>query len=199
MSNGNVDPRGLITQKGNLMRVENAFVEEVSFTNRNTGHILISYAVRRPNNMTLIEHLRLNISRNTTVLNSFGLPICFCDIREGMWIDALFSPIMTRSIPPQSNAFLIVARRDNRSPTSVTTDRIAEVDTVNRFLYLGNPNNIAQQIRFVITNQTVILDRRGNTINLRSLSPGQRVRVTHANFQTASIPPQTTAFSVQLI
>ena len=191
------DQRGTISQKGNLMRVENAFVEEVSTTNNNNGFILISYAVPRPNRPTSIELIRLNISRNTSVLNSRGLPMCLCDIKKGMWIDALFSPIMTRSIPPQSNAFLIVVRRNVLPTTNVTTDRVAMVDSNNRFLYTGNPNNINSQMRFVITNNTVILDRNGNPIALRFLRPGQMVRVTHANFQTASIPPQTTAFLVQ--
>ncbi len=197
-SNINInDQRGTISQKGNIMRVENAFVEEVSTANNNNGFILISYAVSRPNQMTSIELLRLNIGRNTTILNSRGMSMCLCDVQEGMWIDALFSPIMTRSIPPQSNAFLIVVRREAVNPTNVTTDRIAMVDTNNRFLYTGNPNNINSQMRFVITNNTVILDRNGFPITLRFLRPGQMVRVTHANFQTASIPPQTTAFLVQ--
>lgn len=192
--NGN---RGTITPKGNFVRVDNAFVEEVSITSINTGYVLISYAISEPNGMTSIELLRLNVSRDTTILNSLGMPICLCDIHEGMWIDSLFSSIMTRSIPPQSNAFLIVAQREVQSSINVTTDHIAMIDTNNNFLYTGNPNDINSQTRFVISNNTVILDKNGNIISLSSLSPGQIVRIAHANFQTASIPPQTTAFHVQ--
>ncbi len=194
-----IDNRGTIIQKGNIMRIENALVEEVSQTNRNTGFILVSYAVRAARGGTRIELLRLNISRNTAVLNSRGLPMCLCDIRKGMWIDTLFSPVMTRSNPPQTNAFLVVVRREVPPSRNVTTDRIAFIDTNNNFLYTGNPNNINSQTRFVITNNTTILNRNGNTVRLSSLRPGQMVRITHANFQTASIPPQTTAFLVQLI
>ncbi|OYP57947.1 hypothetical protein C8E03_11654 [Lachnotalea glycerini] len=195
----NNDNRGTISQQGNIMRIDNALVEEVSAPNRATGYLLVSYAVLKPKGMTSIQLLRLNIGRNTVILNSFGLSMCLCDIRKGMWIDSLFSPIMTRSIPPQSSAFLIVARRELKSSVSVTTDRIAMVDVNNNFLYTGNPNNINSQIRFALSNSTTISDRNGNPVSLRSLRPGQMVRVTHANFQTASIPPQTTAFHVQLL
>lgn len=197
MDNNISDNRGTISQKGNILRVDNAFVEEVYVSNRNTGYILISYTVPRPNNMISIELVRLNISRNTAILNSFGLPVCLCDIHEGMWVDALFSPIMTRSNPPQSNAFLIVVQRRMQPSMNVTTNRVAMVDLNNNFLYTGNPNNINSQMRFVISNTTVILNRNGNPIGLSSLRPGQMVRVTHSNFQTASIPPQSTAFYVQ--
>lgn len=199
MVNEIADTRGRITQSGSIMQVENALVEEVVTTGRDTGHIIISYAVPRRNGMISIELFRLNVSRNTVILNSSGIPIGLRNIQKGMWIDARFSPFITRSNPPQSNAFLIMVRRQVQPPSSVTTDRIARVDTMNRFLYTGNPRNINSQTRFVITDSTVILDRNGNPIRLWALRPGQMVRITHANFQTASIPPQTTAFYVQLI
>ncbi len=197
MINNIADGRGTISQSGNIMRVNNALVEEVSSTSRNTGFLLISHAVPRQNGMVSIELLRLNIGRNTVITNTLGMPMCLCDIREGMWIDSVFSPIMTRSNPPQSNAFLIAARRQVQPPSNVTTDRVAMVDFNNGYLYTGNAHNINRQTKFVITNTTVILNRNGIPISLRFIHPGQMVRITHANFQTASIPPQTTAFLVQ--
>lgn len=195
----NNDNRGTMSQKGNIMSIDNALVEEVSDTNCQIGYLVVSYSVKKPNGMTLIELLRLNINKNTLILNSLGLPMRLCDIHKGMWIDALFSAIMTRSIPPQSNAFFIIARREPQASMNVTTDRIAMVDTKNKFLYTGWLNNINSQMRFVITDSTTISDRNGNPVSLCSLRPGQMVRVTHASFQTASIPPQTTAFHIQLL
>jgi hypothetical protein len=192
------DSRGTITQHGNVMRVQNALVEEVVTNNRTSGFIVISHAVRGGNNLIHIELLRLNVGRDTIIINQFGERACLCDIRKGMFIDAEFSAAMTRSIPPQSNAFRIVIRQ-NETSTSVTTDRVAKVDVNNSFLITGNPANPAHQMRFVISDATVILDQRGRPIRLGSIRPGQMVRVEHANFQTPSIPPQTTAFRVQLL
>lgn len=199
MSINFADDRGTISQIGNVMRVQNALVEEVAVTDRNSGFVLISHAVRRPNNMVSIENLRLNVSRNTTIISPLGRPMQLRDIRVGMRVDAVFSSAMTRSIPPQANAFLIVARTRRQPPMSVTTDRVVSVDNRNNFLYTGNPRNINRQMRFVISDSTIILGRNGNPISLRSLRPGQLVQVTHANFQTASIPPQSTAFYVQVL
>lgn len=192
------DSRGTITQRGNIMRVENALVEEVVTNSRTSGFIVISYGVRGQGNMIQIELLRLNVGRDTVIINQFGERTCLCEIRKGMFIDAEFSAVMTRSIPPQSNAFRIVVRQ-KETFTSVTTDRVVKVDVNNGFLITGNPANPARQMRFVISNATVILDQRGRSIRLGSIRPGQMVKVEHANFQTPSIPPQTTAFRIQLL
>lgn len=193
------DNRGSIVQQGNFLHIDNAFVEDVAFWGNNSGYILVSYSVPMRNGMISIEQLRLNVTNNTVILNSFRLPMCLCDIRPGMWIDATFSQAMTRSIPPQSNAFIIVARRPAQAPSNTATERIVQVDAANNMLYTGIPGNINRQTRFVITNSTVIQNRNGFPIPLRALLPGQLVRITHANFQTASIPPQTTAFRIQVL
>ena len=117
-----------------------------------------------------------------------------------MWVNAVFSSAMTRSIPPQANAFLIVVQGRRPQPANfVTTDRIAFVDLENRSIYTGNPRNINQQTKFIVNSNTRITNRRGRDIRLSELRPGNLVRITHANFQTASIPPQTTAFSVEVL
>lgn len=193
------DNRGSITRQGNFLRINNAFVEEVSSTTRNSGYLIVSYSNPAPNGLTAIELIRLNVSNSTIILNSFNLPMCFCDIRPGMWIDVSFSSLMTRSIPPQSNAFMIIVRRASQPSANTTTGRIAEVDARNNLLITGRPNDINSQTRYVVTNSTIIQNRNGFPVSLRSLRPGQMVRITHANFQTASIPPQTTAFRIQLL
>ena len=109
---------GTITQLGRILKVENAMVTEVSIRNRTTGYLSIIYA--RPEvNETTTDSLRLNVSFDTDILNSFGQRICLCDIQEGMWIDSIFSPIMERRIPPQSNAYLIVVRTYQSTTTEL--------------------------------------------------------------------------------
>jgi len=54
-------------------------------------------------------------------------------------------------------------------------------------------------MRFVVSQATEILDQTGSSIPLSALQPGQMARIEHANFQTASIPPQTTAYRIQVI
>lgn len=191
---------GTIFRQGRIQQVNNALVEEVFVRDNTSGSILITYADRAPNGITLINSLWLNVNRNTVILHAAGRRLRISDIHRGMRIDAAFSPVMTRSIPPQSNAFLIVVRRRGSRPAdSVSTGRIVSVDVRNRSFNTGRPNDISRQSRFIVTNDTLIRNRAGNPIRLSELRPGQNVRVIHADFQTASIPPQTTAFYVQVL
>jgi hypothetical protein len=191
-------PIGIISQSGNFLRVDNALVEEVFTSNGRTGYILISYGIQDQYYITQINLLRLNVGWDTVIINQFGEASNLYDIRKGMRIDAEFSSAMTRSIPPQSRAFRIIVRTAETA-VNVTTDRVVGTDVNNGFLYTGNPYDISDQMRFVISNATIILDRNGNQIRLRAIRPGELVRVEHAIFQTLSIPPQTTAFRVQLL
>ncbi len=180
-----------------VMHVDSALVEDVFTENSRTGHILISYAVPGENDMIFIELLQLNVGWETILMNQLGESISLCLIRKGTLVNAEFSSVMTASIPPQTNAYRIIALIPERS-TIMTTDRILEVDLENGFLYTGDPNNMADQIRFVINSSTTIQDQSGSPICLNALQSGQMVTVEHSSVQAPSIPPQTTAFRIQL-
>ncbi|WP_313577721.1 hypothetical protein [Lacrimispora sp.] len=190
--------RGTISQVGSILHIENALVEDVFTSNSRTGYVLVSYAAPGRNEMINIELLQLNVDWDTILVNQFGDSISLCTVRKGMWINAEFSAAMTRSIPPQTKAFRIVAFVQIPAYRT-TTDRIVSVDVVNGFLDIGNPDDETDQMRFVVSRATEILNRNNNPIRFSSLQPGQLVRVEHANFQTASIPPQSTAYRIQLV
>ncbi|MCU6736840.1 hypothetical protein [Diplocloster agilis] len=208
------------------MRINNAFVEDVSCSNNSTGYIIVSYAVPEGNNTLSIQNIQLNINRNTTILNSFGQRMCSCCIQRGMWVNVAFSSRMTMSIPPQAAAFWVAVQRNPQfplpplrpippqrpmppqrplpplrpqRPSSETTGRIVLIDFDNNYIITEDPNDRNNQTRFLITNSTSITNRFGAPIRLRNLQPGQMVRITHSNMQTLSIPPQTTAFHIQVI
>lgn len=184
-------------RRSNVISVQDAIIEEVVIDNR-TGFVTISYGVMGERCMVHIELVTLIVGQDTVIRNQFGQNMSLRDLREGMVIDAEFSSAMTRSIPPQTRAYRITVINQKNS-TSITEDRVLSVDTNNGFLYTGDANDMLSQMRFVVNNETRIMDRRGNGIRLRDLRPGQLVRVEHANFQTMSIPPQTTAFSIQVL
>ena len=181
----------------NVIRVNDAIIEEISINNR-LGYVTIAYGVMGDFRMTHIHLVVLIVNENTVIRDRFGRNLALRNLRKGMVVDAEFSAAMTRSNPPQSNAFRITVVGENE-PFNVTVGNVLSVDTTNNFLFTGRVNNINSVMRFVITDATRILDRRGNRISLRNLRPGQTVRVEHATFQTPSIPPQTTAFQVQVI
>ncbi len=181
----------------NTITANNAFVENINWDRRN-AYVMISYGVM-DSNMTLnMQLVTLIVGRDTIVRDVSGRLMSFRNLKEGMIVDAVFSAAMTRSIPPQSKAFSItVVREDNQSV--FTEGRVLEVNPEFEFFLTGNPFDMYSQIRFNVSDSTIIRDRRGRSIRLRELMPGDFVRVEHATFQTMSIPPQTTAFEVQII
>jgi hypothetical protein len=191
--NGDVDA---MRKRNEVIFVQDALIEEIIIDNR-TGFVTISYGVMGDRCMVYMQLVTLVVDRDTVIRNQFGQDLSLRDLREGMIVDAEFSSAMTRSIPPQSRAFRITVIQNDS--INITEDRVLSVDINNGFFYTGNAEDMLSQMRFVVNNETRIMDRRGNKIRLRDLRPGQLVRVEHANFQTMSIPPQTTAFNVQIL
>ena len=181
----------------NVSNVLDATIERI-YSSETTNYITISYIVVDQNFMVYKNFITLIVGPNTIIRDQFGENFPFNDLRIGMIVDADFSSAMTKSIPPQSMAFKITVSYKNW-PFNGKMDRVLKVDVKNRFLYTGKADDIYSQVRFAITSSTQILDRTGNRIRLEALKPGQLVRIAHATFMTMSIPPQTTAFRVQLL
>ena len=190
-TNQNVRNRGR-----NVITAEHAVIESIN-RDRQESYVTISYGVMGDFNRVNVQTVTLIVGRDTVIRDQFGQPMSIRDLREGMTVNAEFSAVMTRSIPPQSRAFAITVIEDCQF--SFTEGRVMEVDPQFSLLYTGDPLDIYSQMRFVITDATTITDRRGRRIRLRDLRPGDLVRIEHAMFQTASIPPQTTAFAIQVL
>lgn len=180
----------------NVIRVFSAVIEEI-FRDRNATLVTVAYddcigCTGQSN------RVRLVVNQETDIYDERGRIIRAVELERGMTVDAEFSSAMTRSIPPQAQAFFIrVTGRVNRTVT--TTGRIVEVNTRNNSILVLRDQNPSSLIRFNISNDTVILDPFGRRTPLSSMRPGFRVRVEHAAFMTAGIPPQTTAFTVRVI
>ncbi len=183
-------------QRGNVVRVRDAFIEDIT-RDRNSAQVTISYGEMGDFNVLHMMVVVLIVGPTTVILNESGREIPLRDLRVGMTIDAQFSRAMTASQPPQARAYRITVV--NHMDYEVKTDRIVLVDDRNNYFITGNPSDVNSQIRFNVFDETVILDRRGNRVCLCNLRPGLMVRVEHATYMTFSIPPQTTAFKVQVL
>ena len=115
-----------------------------------------------------------------------------------MTVNAIISSVMTRSIPPQASAYIIEIV-ERRQTENVTTGRIVDIDRNNRSFTTISDRDVSSIIRFNVPENARILDRFGRPMNFSRLNSGMRVRVRHADFMTASIPPQTTAFEIQVL
>ena len=196
--NDSVTLQNMDTFIGNdfVINVFNAVIQNIS-SSPTTRFITISYdeCVRcnnREKTVTLIA------DRDTIIIGQRGNSIPAAELQPGMIINASFSAAMTRSIPPQAQAFVIqVVNRSSMNNTTV--GRIINTDGTNFFITVLTNSNLSSVIRFNVAPNAVILTPFGRSTSFSSLVPGMRVRVTHAAFMTMSIPPQTTAYRIQIL
>lgn len=171
-------------------------IEEISRDNRNT---LITVAYRRgPRRDDMEERLRMVVTNRTLIFDEYGNLIRPEDLFRDMIINAVVSSEMSRSMPPQATAYAI---RILRRPVAdnVITGRIIDVDRDSRMFTIVNGNNPNSIIRFSVPMNTQVYDMQGRPMGFARLFPGLRVQVRHADFMTASIPPQTTAFEIRVL
>ncbi len=182
--------------RDSAITITNGTIENIASEN-NTTFITITYMEgkdRRRNQ----ETIRLVVGNQTVILDENRNTIRARELRRGMTVNAIFSSAMTRSIPPQASAFLIqIVRRPVGD--RVTVGRIIDINKQNRNFTTISDGNLSSFIRFNVPRDAIVLDRFGRPMNFSRLAPGIRVRVRHTAFMTASIPPQTTAFEVQVL
>ncbi len=177
----------------------NALIENISGQS-GRGFVTISYREPHRGGREATQVVVLIVDRDTKMRDQFGNRVGLRGLKKGMVINARFSATMTRSYPPQSRAFAIEIVKENKS-SLIEEGRVLRVDALSGVGYIltGVPNNPNRQMRYVVSDSTTLMDRRGNPIRLRSIRPGQTVRIERRSFQTASIPPQTSAIWVQVI
>lgn len=87
----------------------------------------------------------------------------------------------------------------NNSGHDITVGRILDVDRQSGQFTTISDGNRSSIIRFNVPSNVRVFDICSRPMNFSNLVPGLRVQVRHANFMTASIPPQTTAFEIRVI
>lgn len=178
------------------INIANGTIDEIS---RDRGNTLatVSYLGGWGRRQTE-ETIRLVIGSRTLILNENGNPVPANALRVGMTVNASVSSAMTRSIPPQTTAYIIrILRR--QQPDEVTIGNIIDVDRNNSNFTIVTGRDAFSRIRCNVSPDTLIFDKNNRMVNFSRLMPGMRVRVRHARFMTASIPPQTTAFEVRML
>lgn len=178
-----------------VINVTNARVENVN-TIGGAVYVTISYTncyncIRNTQTVVLV------VGSAARVFNAEGTPIPASFLRPGMIVNASFSAAQTRSNPPQATAYTIRVVRPNFAE-STTTGIIVGIDRRNRTFSTVSNGNPISLLTFNVPENVFIYDRFGRPTDINALRQGQRVTVRHATFMTASIPPQTTAYEIQI-
>lgn len=103
--------------------IRNGIIEEIVSKNNNT-FITVSQPGRNCKSCPCFgERIQLIVSRSTIILDENGTPIPVGSLRISMTINASYSSIMTRSIPPQSVAYIIQIIKRVRPDANMATHR----------------------------------------------------------------------------
>lgn len=179
-----------------VMNIRDGVIEEIT---RDRNNVLVTvYYSRCACDRRNGETITLVVGPRTSVLNRRGGVISANDLRVGMTVNASFSSSMTRSIPPQAMAFLIRVVEEP-SWNNVVIGTIVNVEEDARSFTLVDARDFNSVIRFNVSEDAEIYGRSGNRVDFSRLMPGIKVQVHHADFMTASIPPQTTAFEIRIL
>ncbi len=179
-----------------VTRISNATIEEISQERNNT---LVTAVYRdRKNNRGEDQRIRMVIGPGTVVVNMNGARGNASDLTVGMIVNAIISNATTRSIPPQAEAYFVEIVRGGTG-NNTTIGRIVDIDRMERNFTTISDGDFTSIIRFNVPQNTPISNRMGRSMDFNGLVPGMRVEVRHANFMTASIPPQTTALEVKVL
>ena len=177
-------------------RISNATIEEIS-RDRNNTLVTAVYRDRR-NNKGEEQRIRMVVSPATVVVTMEGNRGNVSDLRVGSLVNAIVSNAATRSIPPQSEAFFIEVVREGME-NATTIGRIVDIDRGGRSFTTISDGDFTSIVRFNVPAGTPVMNRMGREMDFSGLTPGMRVEVQHANFMTASIPPQTTAYEIKVL
>lgn len=161
---------------------------------------------------TSAHYLILNINSETTIKDTESAhTYTLKDLKEGMTLSVEHSPMMTRSLPPQTAAYTITLLE--KKPTSVIEDENFPNSTLLTNMSIVSIN--ADENYFIIApkgenqadlnNQTIIRYSKDTLINGKanqnisvSLQVGNLVTVKVGPAATLSIPPQMLALEITL-
>lgn len=179
-----------------VMNITNGTIEEI-FPERNNTLVTVVYQ-EGIGNRREEKRIRMVVSSTTIIINTDNMTAPQEDLKVGMKINAIVSNVMSRSIPPQAEAYFIEILEES-SEENLVRGRILEIDQGKRNFTMIYEGNFCMAIKFNVPQGTPITDSMGRSIGFRSLTPGMRVEVRYGNFTTASIPPQTTAKEIKVL
>jgi len=136
----------------------------------------------------------LNITDETYVVDSVtGKPVSFKD-RVGEYVAAYHSPVTTRSMPPISNAVLIMVNipQDYMLPHYARVESVTKKDKAVIVVIDG------ASLRVIINEDTPVTDSAGNAVSTDDIAAGTDLLLWYP-FVALSWPAQATATKVVVL
>ncbi len=184
----------------NSTQIKNAYIDEIADYSKSEKVVTIIYETVDSKNRIIENIMDLIVDGNTKIYNQLGDNIKVSGLKQGMIINVEHSNKITKSAVPQAYANKISIIK-SEADTQITESKILDVYTSNQksYILVGDSNNTAKQILFVLADNAVIKNQYEKTIALKDLVKGQKIKVEHSSAMTRSLPPQCVAYTVQII
>jgi len=138
----------------------------------------------------------LKVSESTVIIDSeTALPVSIDEITVGETILCEYSQAMTASLPPQTNAFLIVKNAEKGGAVNTITADAVETDENGNILVTDNTNNI---IVTVMADAVITPYMTRNIVMLSDISVGDKMLMWY-DMVTMSIPAQASTNKVVMV
>ena len=144
-----------------------------------------------------IENLevQLNVSEDTIILDAkTGASASITDIKKGDSLDVCYSTVMTKSLPPQTSAYMIAIDAEGIGANLIHADEV-ETDSEGNVSVTDNSRNV---IVAISKDARITPYRTKNIVKLADITKGSEI-VCMYNFETLSIPAHTSTSRVILV
>ena len=159
----------------------------LTVTETGDGYIVGTTDEKRP--------LRLNVSSETVIIDAkTGASLSISDIAKGSVISAEYSENMTKSIPAQTNAYLIAVNVKKDAVNLVTVDEV-ETDKDGNVVVTDNTRDLVLRI---LKNARVLPYRTKNIVKASDIRVGDTL-VAWYDVVTMSIPAQANTEKVVIV
>ncbi|MFD3271404.1 SLAP domain-containing protein [Paenibacillus dendritiformis] len=138
----------------------------------------------------------LNITDETVIKDEKGNKLTADALKNNVRVEASYSAVMTKSLPPISNATSIVVKEETVRQTGTILNVNAKDDQASIRLDADSDGNTNNDIVLSINKDTTIVTKDGKELKVSELKAGQKIIGFHAQIMTMSLPPMSYAYQI---
>ncbi|NGP60204.1 hypothetical protein L3476_23185 [Paenibacillus thiaminolyticus] len=138
----------------------------------------------------------LNITDKTVIQDEKGNKLTADALKNNVRVEARYSAVMTRSLPPISNATSIVVKEETVRQEGTILYVNGKDDQASIRLDVDSDGNTNNDIVLSINKDTTIVTKDGQELKVSELKAGQKIIGFHAQIMTLSLPPMSYAYQI---
>lgn len=180
--------------------IKNVIIDKITVNTKNETTITINYETIDSKNKVVKNSMKLLPDKDTKIYNQNGELVKLTALKEGMTVNVEHSTKITKAAVPQAYVYKITIVKE-KDETQVTESKILKHYKSNNksYILVGEADKIGTQILFILDDKAVIKNKYNQVIAFEDLKVGLNIKVVHSKAMAKSLPPQSVAYSVQVL